>query len=201
MAANSITPDTTAAMSVQDLLVELGPNVGCTLVHSARILHTAQEIVHNHNGIVPTDKVGLIAAGVDETVASYLMQQVYGRTDLVIGIHTRKVACALDMFDWEETGAKSKLDVKMVNITVNHVKKSLTTWIDDGILFQAAIECLGETIGKNKLGVWGNISAVVNKHFAPVDKKIVTGMTNNIVQFYKATKSGGKKKHGADNFA
>ena len=70
----------------------------------------------NHKCTVPSTKEGLQALKVDETVASLLLQQVFGSTELVVGLHACKLVCALDLVDWEESGASLKQDVKMVKM-------------------------------------------------------------------------------------
>ena len=159
-------------------------------------IHQIATELQNNGGTVPTAKDDLVALGVDETVARMMMQQVFGSTHLVIGLHTRKVLCALDMFDWEASGAVSKKDVKMAKITGDHVKRSLETWLPkvETRTFQYTMESIGEVIGKNPVGFWGKLKAIINKNFSAKDKKIVFDMVESILRFYKATKSGGRRK-------
>ena len=56
----------------------------------------------------PTTLDELEDCGIDSVVARQLMQQVYGSTDIVIGLHTRKVVVALDLIDWEDLSAERK---------------------------------------------------------------------------------------------
>ena len=70
----------------------------------------------DHEGVVPSTKKELSSVKVDDNVAALLLQQVFGSTELVVGLHARKLVCALDMFDWEESGATKKQDVKMVKV-------------------------------------------------------------------------------------
>ena len=49
-------------------------------------------------------------------VASKLLQQVFGQMDLFVGLHARKVVCAFDLVDWEESGTTFKQNIKMVNM-------------------------------------------------------------------------------------
>ena len=72
--------------------------------------------LEEHRQCVPFTKEGLMAVKVNEMVASLLLQQVFGETELVVGLHARKVVCALDLVDWEESGATLKQNIKMVNM-------------------------------------------------------------------------------------
>ena len=66
----------------------------------------------------------------------------------------RKLVCALYLFDWEESGAKAKDELKMSKIPGIHVRKSLSVWIPlgQGRAFQDAMEALGEALGSIKQG-------------------------------------------------
>lgn len=145
---------------------------------------------------VPTNKKDLILVGVDETVASMMMQHVFGSTDIVVGLHTRKLVVALDMFDWEESKVTQKKDVKMAKITAASVKRSLDTWLPlgDRRNFQDTMETLGAQLGDNEVGFWGKLTNTLNKHFSAKDKKSLLDMCNSVLQFYKVTRGGGRKR-------
>lgn len=148
-----------------------------------------------HNGAVPTTKNGLLAAGVDAAVASLLMSHVFGSTDVVVGLHARKILTALDMYDWEECGVKEKTDVKMVNIPAGLVKKSLKTWLPkgEGRDFCDLMDAIGGLLQHPPPGAWGKITKCINRVFAPKEKASLLEMVENICQFYKATRGGSKK--------
>ena len=192
--AQLMTVDQMAASNGDELQNAIGD--GYTGTSIGDDLHSIATELAKVGGVVPTDKAGLLEIGVDETVTRLLMQQVFGSTELVIGLHTRKLVCALDMFDWEESGVSCKKDVKLVKIPAGHVTRSLTTWIPkgDGRTFQETMEGLGAAIGGNQIGFWGTLKSVINKHFSQKDKKELLEMATSIVQFYKATRSGGRRR-------
>ena len=160
------------------------------------ILAVTTVLVNDHGGKVPQDKDSLLALGVDETVVWKLMQHVFGSTEVIIGLHTRKIVCAIDIHDWEESGAEKKSDIKMAKISAGHVKASLSTWFPkgDGRRFQDSMEQLGEAISISRIGMWGRITAAVNRHFPSKEKKELLALLNKITQLYSATKSGGRGK-------
>ena len=160
------------------------------------ILHAVATQLHNDGGTVPTTKDALVDCGVENIVARLLVHRVFGSTELVIGLHCRKVVCALDMFDWEESGANKKDSIKMARVPAGPVRSSLQAWLPKGQWqpFQEALDSLGRVVGANEVGFWGKLKTVVNKHYSPADKKKLMAMAESILQFYKATKSGERKK-------
>ena len=164
----------------------------------ANHIHSVATNLHTRDGgqPFPTTLVELLGYGVDEHVARSLMQHVYGATDIVIGLHTRKMVCALDLFDWEETGYEKKCNVKLKYVTASQVKKSIRTWIPkgQGKAFQDTMESLGAVLGRNEKGFWGGLTRVLNKRFSTKDKQALLKMVEDVICFYKATRSGGKKK-------
>lgn len=156
----------------------------------------ARKLIDAGGGVFPTTLEEIKAVGVEDTVARLLMQRVFGSTEIVIGLNIRKITCALDMFDWEETEAKNKRELKMVKVTAPSVRQSLMTWLPKGDWreFQDTVESLGEVLGANKAGYWGQLKAVANKHYSPNEKKKVLSMVEEIIRFFKAKKSGGRKK-------
>ena len=159
------------------------------------LLQLAKDII-DEGGNVPFSAEGLERIGVNEVVAKMLSQQVFGSTEVVIGHNTRKLVCALDLYDWEEHGAKHKQDIKISKIPANYVQRSIATWVakGEGIAFQETMELLAEVIGSNRVGFWGQLKNVVNKHFSPMDKKKLLDMALNVIQFYKATRGRRGKK-------
>lgn len=156
---------------------------------SAAILFDIAKKVAANEGAVPQTLKELKAMNVDDTVAALLMQDVFCSTDVVVGLHGRKIVTALDMFDWEEI-AKEKVDIKMAKINPSAVKKSLKTWIPRGEAgdFHGIMESLGVVLARDAKGDWGRVKSCITKHFAPKEKKDLTGWVEAIVQFYKATK-------------
>ena len=137
-------------------------------------------------------------AGLEDTLARYVTQGVFGSTELVVGLHLRKLVCALDLFDWEESGAKAKNELKMSKIPGIHVRKSLSVWMPpgQGRAFQDAMEALGEALGSIKQGFWGKLDRVIKRHYNAADKKLLMDMVTSVTQFYKVTKKGGRRKAG-----
>jgi len=163
----------------------------------AAISSIAKELnKETYNGIIPSTKQGLLAVGVDETVSSLLMSHVFGSTELVIGLHARKIVCALDMYDWEDSSAERKQDVKMVNVSAKDVKASLKTWIPKGYGrdFHDLMDSIGTLIAANTVGTWGKIMTVINQHIAQKDKAAAEEMMAKISQFYKAIRSSGRRR-------
>ena len=164
-------------------------------VEAAAIIHGAavKLLQAPFEGVVPQNKEDLMKLDLDDTVASRIMQNVFGDTDLIVGLHTRKLVVALDMYDWEESGVKEKEEVKMAKIPVEHVKKSLLVWIPRGERrsLQDALESLGAAIGRNQSGFWGIYSKIAGSHFSTKEKKQLIDMAESICQFYKAVKGGG----------
>jgi endonuclease III len=177
---------------LQEIINDSDPtNLAGATIHSI-----ATEVMKApHNGMVPATKKALIAVKVDEDVASLLMSHVFGSTEMAIGLHARKIVCALDLFDWEDSGA-TKQDLKMAKVTASQVKRSLCTWVPkgEGRTFLVTLEALGENIGRNEIGFWGKMTKVINERFSPKDKKLLHDMLTKIAQFHKSTRSGGKRK-------
>jgi hypothetical protein len=146
--------------------------------------------------IIPASRKALIAIKVDEHVACLLMSQVFGLTEVVIGLHAHKTVCALDVFDWEENGVAMKQDLKMAKVMASQVKRSLMTWVmkGEGRNFQQTLEAPGENTGRNVVGFWGVTTKVINQCFSPKDKKLLIDTTTRIAQFHKSTQSGAKRK-------
>ncbi|CAB9522413.1 hypothetical protein SEMRO_1299_G260710.1 [Seminavis robusta] len=146
-----------------------------------------------HEGKIPTNKKDLMTI-CSKNVASLLMSHVFGSTELVVGLHARKILVALDMYDWEESGMTQKADVKMANIPASMVKKSLKTWLPKGEShdFFDMMDTLG-SLFPTKAGVWGKITKPINAHFSPKEKEMAIGMVTTISQSYKATKVGGRE--------
>jgi hypothetical protein len=169
-----------------------------------QLADTVHELVgglNDKDGIVPQTKDELVEL-VDETVASQLMTQVFGSTEFFVGLHARKILIALDMYDWEESGATCKEDVKMSTISAAHVKKSLRTWMPKGTGkdFHDMMESVGTIISAKRQGEWGKIKTVINTCYPYTEKKCVLEMVESISQFYKATKSKkGKRPSPAAN--
>ena len=124
-----------------------------------------------------------------------MMSHVFGCTQIVVSLHARKILVALDLYDWEESGAKAKTEVKMVHIPPGYVYNSLKTWIPkgEGREFHDVMDALGTIFSTTESGLWGRIKTAYS-HLSPNDKKMVTKMTESIIQFCKATKKGGRGK-------
>ena len=149
-----------------------------------------------HNGRMPTTKDGLLACGMDDSVASLLMQHVFGSTELLVGLDTRKLLVALDMIDWEESGTAVKTDVKMAKISPDRVRKSLATWLPkgEGRTFQDLIEDMAQILGENPVGFWGKLTRLLNANFSTKDKNQLTKMAESVISFYRATKGKAAKR-------
>lgn len=164
----------------------------------AEEIHSIAVNLHERDGTFPTTYNELTdEVGVPEDVAWLLMRQVFGSTQMSVSLYTRKIVCAIDFFDWEACDAVRKCDIKMKNVSASHVRRSLRTWLPIGIgsEFEAAMESLGDVIGGNPIGFWGQLKSLVNRHFPPADKHEVMAMAEQIRCFFKETKSGGRKKH------
>lgn len=162
---------------------------------AAESIIAVAKCVEEAGGAIPSTHDGILEIPtMDSRVASQLMT-IFGSTELAVGLHTRKLVVALDMFDWEETGVEHKTDVKMASVPAERVKKSLTTWMPFGErrASQEMLESVGNVIGSDRIGFYGKLKACIGKHFNPTDKKELLEMTDSIVQFYKTTK-GGKRK-------
>ena len=152
--------------------------------------------VEKFGGIVPCEASELKELKIDETVMGLLLNQVFGETELVIGLNARKLMVALDLFDWEESGAEERVDVKMALVPPNYVKSSLLTWIPQGEMrhFQELMEPLATAIGDHRSGFWGSLMKSLKKHFAPKEKDLLQKMAEKVSQFHKATRVGAAKK-------
>jgi hypothetical protein len=174
---NLLTPATIAAVNVAELMdIIVKVNSGCEL--GSGIFDIANELVKPEYGRnVPTTKEELLEIGLDDHLASSLMQQVFGSTELVVGLNACKLMVALDLMDWEECGARAKQDVKMVSITSNSVVRSLATWLPkgDGVLFQDYVESFASAVGANAVGFWGKYKKLAG-HFNPKDKQLLLEM-------------------------
>ena len=73
---------------VQEIITDTDPtNLAGATIHSI----AAEVMKAPHNGMVLASKKALIAVKVDEDVASLLMSHVFGSTEVVIGLHARKI--------------------------------------------------------------------------------------------------------------
>ena len=189
-------PEDIDAATVEDIASVIENKEATSL---AEKIHALGSGVMSSSEPFPSTLATLKELGADDIVARRVMQHVFGSNELVISIHCRKIVCALDMFDWEETGADKKDTVKMVKVQAKAVRNSLVTWLPkgEGRQFQDALDSLGEALGTKRVGSWGKVTATVNKHYAPKQKKKLIGMLEDISRFYKATKSGGRRKNRA----
>lgn len=178
-----------AVQTVVDATNRKNPNVGS-------VLHQVAIAVHNNNGSIPKDPKELntvLGHCVNETERALLMQDVFGSTDLIIGTHARKIAVALDLFDWEEFGEK-KSEIKMTMIKAPAVKRSFKTWLGNAALraevgnFHNVMHHLGELLGRDAKGDHGRITKVINRHFSTDEKKYLINIVTSITRFYKACK-------------
>jgi len=149
-----------------------------------------------HQGQVPSTLGELKELKIDETVAGLLVNHVFGSSELVVGLNTRKLMVALDLFDWEESGAEQRVEVKMVKVPPNYIKASLNTWLPKGEKgnFQQLMEPLATAIGENKVGFWGSLKRTLTNSFAPKDKDLLLKLAEKIVQIHKSTRCGAAKK-------
>jgi endonuclease III len=166
-----------------------------TLELAQTLFSVATAIQTKHDGLVPQTKQGLQGIGVEEPVLSLMMQQVYGSSELIVSLHTRRTLVALDMVDWEESAAE-KSAVKMAKLTTEKVRKSLRTWLPKGesANFHDTMDSIGTLLSARKAGDWGRIQSAIQSHFSAKEKDALLGMIEAICQFYKATKGRGKKK-------
>lgn len=163
--------------------------------HTKELLRLAQVVATKYEGCVPSTKQELLNMKVKDSVAGKIMQNVYGSTELVITLTFRKVMVALDMFDWEEYGAKTKDEVKMVDITADRVRASLLRWMPIGekLAYQEAVEIVGNLLSKNTQGMWGLYTKILTQHFSSSEKKELVKMSESIMQFYNATRGTRKR--------
>lgn len=149
-------------------------------------------------GKMPSTREELVnAAGLEDVLARFVMQGVFGCTELVISLDIRKVVCALDLIDWEEGGATKKDEIKMIKIPGGHVQKSLCVWMPAGHrrTYQDVMDAMGDALGSCRVGFWGSLTRIINRHFSPKDEKLLEDMTTSIVQFCKVTRKGGRRKN------
>ena len=181
-----------SAANVQELLEHMEGQPSEDLVTRIRQFGDS---INTREGAFPCTLVELEEEGVDNIVARLVMQHVDGSNELVISLHCRKIVCALDMFDWEESGASKKDDIKMAKTSAKAVRNSLMTWLPrgEGRHFQEAVDGPGQAFATKKIGFWGKTKSTINKHYSPKDKKTLVGMLEDISRFYQATKSGGRK--------
>lgn len=174
------------------------------LIHSVHDYNDTASTIHElatglktktSPGYVPTNFDGWNALGLDQTICFLVMQQVFGSTGIVATLNSRKVLCALDMFDWEDSGAIDKVSIKMDKISPRHIVESLQTWLprNQRRSLQDSMEAIGTAIGNQNVGFWGKMDQIIKSRFSSRDKKLVGDMVTSINQFYKATKVGGRR--------
>jgi endonuclease III len=162
----------------EDQLVNLIDQCNTGIKAVGASIHTvASLLVNGHDGVVPQTRAELLKLKVDATVSDLLLLDVFGAPQLVVGLHARKILVALDMVDWEETGATLKSDVKMVDVKAGNVKKSLQTWLPLGEKagFHDLMESLGAIVSDKSCGVWGKVRRTINGNFNAKDKKSLIG--------------------------
>lgn len=183
--------DQTTAVQIQDFIHECDADNN----HGAEIYRIATELLKpKYGGIVPKTKEKLLELGLKGNTVPLVMH-IFGSTDLVISIHARKILTALDMLDWEESGAPKKLNVKMVDLPPDRVKKSILVWLPKAefVQFYDTMYSLGTLLASTAQGDWGPVKKAINQHFSSNDKPKLMEMVENIHQFYLVTKSGGRK--------
>jgi endonuclease III len=193
MAAGRETPDELANATALDLMnyFKDDPSLGDEQANA--IINICKNIVNNHGGTVPQDRATLKSYGVDDVTASLLLTQVFGATELIVGLHARKILIALDMVDWEFTG-EEKTKLKLSKLPAEKVKRSLFTWLPKGeaSTFHDTMNSIGNLLCARTQGDWGRITKAINSHFSPKEKDVLMNMAETICQFYKATRNGGK---------
>ena len=169
--------------------------------NSGEIITICEKLVNEYEGKVPSTYDNLWDACGDSDVAMLMMQYVFGSTRFPVSLHLKKIAVALDLFDWEETGLKVKSEVKMVNIISEHVRLSFMTFLPkgEGIHLYELMDALGTYIGRDARGTWGTIMDTCSAHFSTSEKKLLKEMAAKIVTFYKCIKkSRGRKRKKTD---
>ena len=159
------------------------------------LVNLAKALVKDYDSKVPDKIEDLEALGVTDTVIGQVRQHIFGITELVFGLHVRKLCVATDLIDWEEF-APEKKKIKMAKVSGDRVRRSVSGWLPkgEGLNFQNTAEALCEALQRNEKGFWGKLKSIINKHFSIKDKKTVNAMINKICQFQKITKSGGQRK-------
>ncbi|CAB9504958.1 unknown protein [Seminavis robusta] len=187
-----VSPDDFAAATVQSLKKILD-DYDINGKAAATLKSIGTDLVANFEGSVPFKRADLSSI-CDDTVTSLLMSHVFGSTDTVVGLHTRKILTALDMVDWEESGTSEKAEIKMVDLPPALVKRSLKTWLPkgEGSALHDKMDSLGRILGNLRQGTWGKVTRVLNSNLSPKEKKAATEMVLSISQFYKATRPGGR---------
>ena len=190
MAANLITIPTLAAATREQLIDYIPKNHGFDADAFADSILAVATSFNASEEDFPTTLEGLLELDVDDYAAQTLMQQVFGSTDIVVGKHTRKFVCALDFFDWEGCGVKSKKEIRMKHVSARSVKASLETWLPRGqrMKFQDTVENLTGAIARSRQGFWGRLQGCINSHFSPKEKPQIKAIVIKILQYYVATK-------------
>lgn len=197
-AADLITAEQIANKTVEDVQTAIN---SCDLKPAqklGKVIHAVGTKLNaeKFNGNVPCNAADLKALKLDETVIGLLLNHVFGDSDLVIGLNTRKLMVALDLYDWEDSSAEMRVDVKMVKIPSNYIKASLLTWLPTGEKrnFQELLEPLATAVGEHKCGFWGKLTSSLKRHFSPKDKDALVKMSEKIHQLQKSTRVGVAQK-------
>ena len=140
-------------------------------------------------GSFPTNKTQLGNLGVDGVICSYFAQQVYGYCPggLNVGLHAKKIATALDLYDWqEETGLEKRTEVKMTNVSSSRLAKSLQKWLPSDLCLQFydITENIGMLFGSHTTGAYGSVVKLINSDAATKDKSDLLEMVQSISQMY-----------------
>lgn len=147
-----------------------------------------------YSGVVPSTNDGLLALGVEAPVASSLLVDTFGSTSPAIYLETKKLVCALDLFDWEEpqyweAGAVvAKSVLKMDKIKDTHVRRSLETWVPAGDLtaFITTANALGSILPSSK-GAWGTLMNALATGFSTKEREQAKDIMVAANRFFVAT--------------
>jgi hypothetical protein len=192
------TPEDYAAEGNLEAAKNIIPDIEAAVVPAVEtIVAISKKLCADYDSKLPVTRSELLDIGIDEVVVSNMMRDVYGSSEIFASLSVRKVVVALDMVDWEDSGATTKLSVKMTDFKANKVKASLNTWLKRGerMAFLKAADSLGRAlaeISRENL-FWGPFRRTLNKHFNAKEKKSLEDIVNKLNQFIKATKRGGKK--------
>lgn len=180
--------NTTDMQTVINSKLDRGRSVDSSVVET--LITFSRQVNNRPEGKIPDNPTALKELHLSDIEQAVLFQDVFGGSALVVGEDTRKIAVALNLFDWEEFVEK-KVDTQMGDITESDVRKSYQTWLPQKFhrTLHNVMQSFGEHLSRDAKGDYGRLIKAIDRHFAGGDKKVLKECITTITQFYKATKT------------
>ena len=166
-------------------------NAVCGLV--VNIQYLATQCQKLFKGSPPSNRRQVSKMNVDDALACYFVQQAFGGLPdrFAVAMHGRKIATAMDLFDWEdECGVSAKTDVKMKMVTASRVGRSMEAWMgtQQRLSYYEVTENLGMLFDGKARGSYGRAVKAVKDGSGKTERTQMLQMIVTISQMYLNTR-------------